>query len=48
MSLAGARETARRIPGAQLEELAGMGHDLSDALAPVIADLLIRHVGGPW
>lgn len=45
MSLAGVHEIEKRIPDAQLEIVAGMGHDLTDALAPVIAELAIQHIG---
>jgi len=41
----GGRSTARLIPGAALEMIEGMGHDLPRALAPRLADLVLRHAG---
>ncbi|MBL8518339.1 MAG: alpha/beta fold hydrolase [Betaproteobacteria bacterium] len=37
------RETARLIPGARLEMLRGMGHDMPDALAEEIVGHLVQH-----
>jgi pimeloyl-ACP methyl ester carboxylesterase len=36
-----ARDTAANIPGATLHIIAGMGHDLPDALVPTIADDIV-------
>ncbi|MCK9516242.1 MAG: alpha/beta hydrolase [Ottowia sp.] len=36
-------DTAQRIPGARLEVVDGMGHDLPPALVPVLAPLLLQH-----
>lgn len=36
--IAGGRDTAATIPGAALVEVAGMGHNLPDALIPVVLD----------
>jgi pimeloyl-ACP methyl ester carboxylesterase len=38
----GGRDTAASVPGAELVEVAGMGHDFTDALTPVY----LREVGG--
>ena len=37
------RDTARHVPGAVLEEIAGMGHDLPQGLVPRIVDLILEH-----
>ncbi len=37
------RDTAAHIPGAEMIELSGMGHDLPDALVPTIADAIIAN-----
>ena len=37
------RDTAGRIPGAELVEIAGMGHDLEGELGAMIADLVADH-----
>ena len=37
------RDTARRIPGARFEVIAGMGHDLPSALVPRLVDLIVEH-----
>ena len=37
------RDTARRIPGARLEVVAGMAHDLPSALVPRLVDLVVEH-----
>jgi pimeloyl-ACP methyl ester carboxylesterase len=42
--LAAGRATAAAIPGARLEVLAGMGHDLPRALWPRIVQLISEHV----
>lgn len=42
--VAAAHELARRIAGAQLELIPGMGHDLPQALVPRIAGLILAHV----
>jgi pimeloyl-ACP methyl ester carboxylesterase len=39
----GGRDTAKSIPGAALEEIDGMGHDLPVALHGRIADLIVGH-----
>jgi pimeloyl-ACP methyl ester carboxylesterase len=38
------RRTAARIPGAQLELVPGMGHDLSPGAAPVLARRIAQHI----
>jgi pimeloyl-ACP methyl ester carboxylesterase len=40
----GGEETARLIPGARLEMVEGMGHDLSPALCDHLAGLVISHI----
>jgi len=37
-------DLARKIRGARLERIEGWGHDLPDALAATLADLLVAHV----
>ncbi|HEX2603437.1 MAG TPA: alpha/beta fold hydrolase [Oxalicibacterium sp.] len=37
------RDTARLVPGAVMQEIDGMGHDLPDALDPLITDLIGEH-----
>ncbi len=37
-------DTARRIPGAVLETIPGMGHNLPEALAPRLVGLIAEHV----
>jgi pimeloyl-ACP methyl ester carboxylesterase len=39
----GGRATARAIPGARLELIEGMGHDLPEALWPRLIDLIAAH-----
>jgi pimeloyl-ACP methyl ester carboxylesterase len=39
----GGRATARAIPGARLELIQGMGHDLPEALWPRLIDLIAAH-----
>jgi pimeloyl-ACP methyl ester carboxylesterase len=39
----GGRATARAIPGARLEMIEGMGHDLPEALWPRLVELIARH-----
>jgi pimeloyl-ACP methyl ester carboxylesterase len=39
----GGRATARAIPGARLELIEGMGHDLPEALWPRLIDLITNH-----
>lgn len=41
--VAGGRDTAAHIPGARLETIAGMGHDLPLALVTRIADMIALH-----
>lgn len=41
--VAAGRDTAASIPGARLEEIAGMGHDLPAALIDRIVDLIAAH-----
>ncbi|MEN8184064.1 MAG: alpha/beta hydrolase [Myxococcota bacterium] len=36
-------DTARRVPGAKLEIVVGMGHDVTTANAPIVARHLIQH-----
>lgn len=43
MPMAGAEDTAARIPGAQLRVIDGMGHDLSEALGSHLLPILIDH-----
>jgi pimeloyl-ACP methyl ester carboxylesterase len=43
----GGIHTASLIPGAELELIDGMGHDLPPALLPRIADRIIGHVSRP-
>ena len=40
----GGIDTARRIPGAVLETIPGMGHNLPEALAPRLVALIAEHV----
>jgi len=39
----GGRHTAAQIPGARLEEIEGMGHDLPFGLVPELVDLVLDH-----
>jgi pimeloyl-ACP methyl ester carboxylesterase len=39
----GGRHTAEQIPGARLEEIEGMGHDLPLGLLPKLVDLVLDH-----
>ncbi len=39
--VAAGRDTAAAIPGARLEIIAGMGHNIPDALAPRIVDIVV-------
>jgi pimeloyl-ACP methyl ester carboxylesterase len=39
----GGRATARAIPGARLEMIEGMGHDLPEALWPRLVELIATH-----
>lgn len=39
----GGMDTARHIPGARLELIDGMGHDLPEALWPTFAELIVSH-----
>lgn len=41
--VAGAYDLARHIPGARLEIIRGMGHDLPHALLPTFTRLLVQH-----
>ena len=43
--LAAGRDTAARIPGAQLSVINNMGHDLPEPLIPTILALITAHVG---
>lgn len=43
--VAAAFDLMRRIPGARLEVVPGMGHDLPTALLPQLADSILRHLG---
>jgi pimeloyl-ACP methyl ester carboxylesterase len=42
----GGEDTARQIPGAQLQIVAGMGHNIPDSLAPDIAARVLTFVAG--
>lgn len=44
--VAGGKELARHIPGARLELIEGMGHDLPRALLPRFAELIVAHASG--
>lgn len=37
------KDTARHIPGAALQIVPGMGHDLADGLVPILVDAIGRH-----
>jgi hypothetical protein len=39
----GGRATARAIPGARLEMIDGMGHDLPEAVWPRLIELISSH-----
>ena len=41
--VAGGKDTAANIPGAKLEIVPGMGHDLPPGLVPVLAGLILDH-----
>nr|WP_100550009.1 MULTISPECIES: alpha/beta hydrolase [unclassified Pseudomonas] len=43
MPMAGAQDTADRIPGARLQVVEGMGHDLSEALGAALVPVLVDH-----
>jgi pimeloyl-ACP methyl ester carboxylesterase len=43
LPIAAGRDTARRIPGARLLEIEGMGHDLPDALIPRFVAAIAEH-----
>jgi pimeloyl-ACP methyl ester carboxylesterase len=43
MSIEGGRATAAAIPGAQMLEIEGLGHDLPRELWPTIADAIAKH-----
>jgi pimeloyl-ACP methyl ester carboxylesterase len=40
--LAAGRDTARTIPGARLEVIDGMGHDLAPGVLPILIDRIVR------
>ncbi len=42
----GGIDTATSVPGAQLELIEGMGHDLPDALCPRFIELIVGHARG--
>ena len=42
MPVAAAHDLARKIPGARLRLIEGMGHDLPEALVPTIADAILE------
>lgn len=42
--VAHARDEAANIPGAEIEIIPGMGHTLPDPLAPMVADLIAKHL----
>lgn len=46
VDVAGGRAIARAVPGARLEVIAGMGHDLPPDHLPRITDLIRTHVLG--
>jgi len=39
----GGRNTAKHVPGARLEEIEGMGHDLPSGLLPKLVELVLDH-----
>lgn len=41
LPLQGGEDTAERVPGAKMEVIEGMGHDITIANAPIVSDLLI-------
>jgi pimeloyl-ACP methyl ester carboxylesterase len=41
LPLRGGEDTAERVPGAQMEVIEGMGHDITIANAPIVSELLI-------
>jgi pimeloyl-ACP methyl ester carboxylesterase len=41
--LAAGEDTARNIPGARLEVIEGMGHDLAPGALPILAETISRH-----
>lgn len=41
--LAAGRDTARNIPGARLQVIEGMGHDLAPGLWPILVDAIAAH-----
>ena len=43
VKLEGGCDTARLIPGAALEVIDGMGHDLPRGLVPRLVNLILRH-----
>ena len=43
VSIEGGRDTARRIPGARFQSIAGMGHDLPPGLTAQIVELVADH-----
>jgi pimeloyl-ACP methyl ester carboxylesterase len=43
--LAGGIDTAKHIAGARLEIIEGMGHNLPEALWPVLAEMIAGHAG---
>jgi pimeloyl-ACP methyl ester carboxylesterase len=43
--LAAGQDTAALVPGARLEVIAGMGHDLPPVLMPKIAEMIAAHAG---
>jgi len=42
--VAAGRDTAAVVPGARLEVIAGMGHDIPEALAPRIVEIVIDFI----
>ena len=38
--------TAEALPGAKLEIVEGMGHDLRPGLWPLLVDAIAKHTGG--
>jgi pimeloyl-ACP methyl ester carboxylesterase len=44
--LAHGRDCARKIPGAKIEVVPGMGHDLPPSLIPLLTERMLAHLGG--
>jgi hypothetical protein len=37
------KDTAKHVPGARLQIVPGMGHDLAPGLVPILADAIAEH-----